>query len=49
MTVDSIQNGIVIDHIAPGGAMKLYELLGLAQAEAPVAIMMNVEIGRAHV
>ena len=42
MTVDSIQNGIVIDHIAAGAGMKLYELLGLAGAEAPVAIMMNV-------
>ena len=27
MTVDSIQNGIVIDHIAAGGGMKIYELL----------------------
>ena len=42
MTVDSIQNGIVIDHIAPGAGMKLYELLGLAGADVPVAIMMNV-------
>ncbi len=42
MTVDSIVNGIVIDHIAAGCGMKLYELLGLAETEAPVAIMMNV-------
>ena len=42
MTVDSIQNGIVIDHIAAGCGMKLYHLLGLEHAEAPVAIMMNV-------
>ena len=42
MTVDSIQNGIVIDHIAAGCGMKLYHLLCLEKAEAPVAIMMNV-------
>ena len=42
MTVDSIQNGTVIDHIAAGGGMKLYHLLGLENVEVPVAIMMNV-------
>ena len=42
MTVDSIQNGTVIDHIAAGYGMKLYRLLGLDQADVPVAIMMNV-------
>ena len=42
MTVDSIQNGTVIDHIAAGGGMKLYHLLGLEKADVPVAIMMNV-------
>ena len=42
MTVDSIQNGIVIDHIAAGAGMKLYRLLGLDAVEQAVAIMMNV-------
>ena len=42
MTVDSIQNGTVIDHIIAGGGMKLYHLLGLEKADVPVAIMMNV-------
>ena len=42
MTVDSIQNGIVIDHIKAGAGMKLYRLLGLDTVELPVAIMMNV-------
>ena len=42
MTVDSIQNGIVIDHIAAGAGMKLYRLLGLEAVEQAVAIMMNV-------
>ena len=42
MTVDSIQNGTVIDHIIAGGGMKLYHLLGLENTDASVAIMMNV-------
>ena len=42
MNVDSIRDGIVIDHIAAGSGMKLYELLGLSSLDAPVAIMMNV-------
>ena len=29
MNIDAIQNGIVIDHITAGRAMRLYELLGL--------------------
>ena len=46
MTVDSIQNGTVIDHIAAGGGMKLYHLLELEKADVPVAIMMNVNSHR---
>lgn len=42
MKVDSIQNGIVIDHINAGRGMKLYELLGLDTLDCPVAIMKNV-------
>jgi len=42
MTVDAIQNGIVIDHLKAGSAMRLYELLGLSQPELTVAIMKNV-------
>lgn len=42
MKVDSIQNGMVIDHITAGRAMKLYELLGLDRLDCPVAIMKNV-------
>ena len=42
MTVDSIQNGIVIDHITAGRGMKIYELLGLGKLDTPVAMMMNV-------
>ena len=46
MTVDSIQNGIMIDHIAAGRGMKLYDLLGLNASATPVAMMMNVSSGK---
>ena len=39
MNIDSIQNGIVIDHIRSGGAMQLYKLLGLDSLDCPVAII----------
>ena len=42
MNVDSIRDGIVIDHIAAGCGMKLYRLLGLETLEAPVAMITNV-------
>ncbi len=41
MNIDSIQNGIVIDHITAGQAMKLYELLGLGELECSVALIRN--------
>lgn len=41
MKVDSIVNGIVIDHIAPGKAMKLYSLLGLNELDCSVALITN--------
>ena len=42
MKVDSIQNGIVIDHIAAGRGMELYHLLQLDELDCTVAIMKNV-------
>ena len=42
MTVDSIKNGVVIDHITAGRGMEIYELLGLGSSNATVAIMKNV-------
>ena len=42
MNIDSIQNGIVIDHIAAGRGMQLYHLLHLDQLECSVAIIKNV-------
>lgn len=41
MNIDSIKNGIVIDHIPAGRGMKLYELLGLGKLDCPVAIIKN--------
>ncbi len=42
MNVDSIKNGIVIDHITAGKGMKLYNLLGLDSLECSVALIKNV-------
>ena len=42
MNIDSINNGIVIDHISAGSGMKLYELLGLGELDCSVAIIKNV-------
>jgi aspartate carbamoyltransferase regulatory subunit len=42
MNIDSINNGIVIDHISAGNGMKLYELLGLGELDCSVAIIKNV-------
>ncbi len=42
MNIDSIKNGIVIDHIPAGKAMQIYKLLGLDKVHFPVAMIMNV-------
>lgn len=42
MKIDSIINGIVIDHISAGNAMKLYRLLKLDNLDCSVAIIQNV-------
>ena len=41
MNIDSITNGLVIDHITAGRGMKLFELLGLGELDCPVAIIKN--------
>ncbi len=41
MNIDSIMNGVVIDHITAGSGMKLYELLGLNNLDCAVAIIKN--------
>jgi len=42
MKIDSIINGIVIDHITAGSGMKLYGLLGLDELDCSVALIRNV-------
>ena len=42
MNIDSIQNGVVIDHITAGRGMKLYGLLGLDTIDCSVALIRNV-------
>ena len=42
MNIDSISNGVVIDHITAGRGMRLYELLGLDKLDCSVAIIKNV-------
>ncbi|MDD6478668.1 MAG: aspartate carbamoyltransferase regulatory subunit [Oscillospiraceae bacterium] len=46
MNIDSINNGIVIDHITAGKAMKIYESLSLSKLNCPVAMIMNVKSER---
>ena len=42
MNIDSINNGIVIDHIEAGKAMDIYNYLGLENLDCSVAIIKNV-------
>ena len=42
MNVDSIKNGIVIDHITAGLGMTIFNLLGLDSLDCPIAIIKNV-------
>ena len=43
MNIDSIKQGIVIDHIRAGYSMTIYNLLGLDQLNCTVAIIKNVK------
>lgn len=42
MNIDSIKNGIVIDHIAAGKSMEIYYQLELDKLDCTVAIIKNV-------
>lgn len=41
MKIDSIQNGIVLDHITAGKAMTIYKYLKLDELDCSVAIIKN--------
>ncbi|MCI1944439.1 aspartate carbamoyltransferase regulatory subunit [Clostridium luticellarii] len=43
LTINSIKNGIVIDHIKAGFGMKIYKYLELDKADYSVALIMNAE------
>ncbi|MBR6764891.1 MAG: aspartate carbamoyltransferase regulatory subunit [Clostridia bacterium] len=42
MNIDSIRNGVVIDHITAGRGMLLYDLLGLSKLDCSIALIKNV-------
>ena len=46
MNIDSIKNGLVIDHIRSGGTMRIYDLLGLGSLDCTVAIIKNAQSGK---
>ena len=43
MKIDSIVNGIVLDHISAGQSMSVYDALGLDYVDCSVAIIKNVK------
>ncbi len=46
LEVKGIENGIVLDHIASGNGLKVFDKLNLANSEYPVVLVMNVESQR---
>ena len=46
MHIDSIQNGVVLDHIQAGKSMDIYKYLQLDQLDCSVAIIKNVRSNR---
>lgn len=43
LNVDTIKNGLVIDHIRAGAGPRIFNWLGLDKAEFCVALIMNVQ------
>ena len=46
MNIDSIHNGVVLDHIQAGNSMEIYKYLHLDELDCSVAIIKNVRSGR---
>ena len=46
MNIDSIHNGVVLDHIQAGKSMEIYNYLHLDELDCSVAIIKNVRSGR---
>ena len=45
-SIDSMENGIVIDHIGAGKGMKIYDLLHLDDLDCTVVLIRNARSGR---
>ena len=43
LKVESIQNGVVIDHIPAGQGMKIYQLLDLDSTSQSIALLQSVK------
>ncbi len=46
MNIDSIERGVVIDHIAAGKGMEIVRLLELEDTACPVAVIRNARSGK---
>ena len=46
MNIDSIRNGIVIDHIKAGQGMEIYQLLNLEALDCSIALIKNASSGK---
>lgn len=46
MNVDSVERGLVIDHIEAGRSMEIYKILGLDKLDCCVAIIKNARSGK---
>ncbi|NLE69574.1 MAG: aspartate carbamoyltransferase regulatory subunit, partial [Clostridiales bacterium] len=47
MNIDSINNGIVIDHIKAGEGMRIYHFLNLGDLDCSVALIKNASSTKA--
>ncbi len=43
LTINSVKDGLVIDHIKAGYGIKIFNYLGLEEVKFPVALIMNVD------
>jgi aspartate carbamoyltransferase regulatory subunit len=43
LKIDSVEKGLVIDHIQAGKAMEIYKYLNLDKLDCSVAIIKNVK------
>jgi len=46
MKIDSIHNGVVLDHIQAGKCMEIYQALNLDELNCSIAIIKNVKSGK---